>query len=130
MDYEIKLNLAAAYQILAKFGMDDLTYTHLSARSTKGDSFYIYPFGLLFKEVTASSLLEVSIEGEILQGSEYQYNRTGYNIHGSIYKSQPSIKSIFNLNTTEGVSISATKSGLLTISQFSLHFYENIGYNN
>lgn len=129
-EQKIRIDLAAAYQILAKLNMDDLTYTHLSARSAKGNSFYIYPFGYLFKEVTASSLLEVSFDGEIISGDEYQYNQTGYVIHGEIYKNKPSINSIFHLHTISGVAISASLEGLLPISQFSFHFINNLAYHD
>ncbi len=77
-DRTLKENLATAYKILAYLKMDDLTYTHLSARSSKGDTFYIYPFGMLFSEVEPTCLLEVDFSGKILEGEEYQYNKTGY----------------------------------------------------
>ena len=93
---EIREKLAAAYRIFALKLMDDLTYTHLSARSDSGDSFFIQPFGLQFSEVKASDLLEVSFDGKVISGSEDQYNSTGYIIHGSIYKARSDINSIFS----------------------------------
>ncbi|MBY0502072.1 MAG: class II aldolase/adducin family protein [Alphaproteobacteria bacterium] len=126
----IRIQLAAAYRILAQMKMDDLTYTHLSARIPGSDTYFIYPFGLLFEEVTASSLLKVSLEGEILEGKESQYNRTGYVIHGSIYKKRPEISSIFHLHTIAGVAVSAMECGLLPLSQFSFHFYNRLAYHS
>lgn len=126
----LRQNLAAAYRAFAHFGMDDLTYTHLSARTNQADHYYIYPFGFLFNEVQASSLLKVSLDGAILEGKEYQYNQTGYNIHGEIYKARPDINAIFHLHTPAGIAVSALKEGLLPISQFSFHFYNRHTYHN
>ena len=126
---KLRINLAAAYRILADLQMDDLTYTHLSARLPGADAYFIYPFGLLFEEVTASSLLKVSLEGEILEGIESQYNATGYVIHGNIYKKRPDINAIFHLHTIAGVAISSLECGLLPLSQFSFHFYNRLAYH-
>ena len=129
LETQTRITLAAAYRILAQRQMDDLTYTHLSARVPGEDAYFIYPFGLLFEEVTASSLLKVSLEGEILEGEEIQYNQTGYVIHGSIYKQRPDINAVFHLHTTAGVAVSAMECGLLPLSQFSFHFYNRIAYH-
>lgn len=128
-EHAIRTNLAAAYQILADQKMDDLTYTHLSARLPGADHYFIYPFGLLFEEVRASNLLKVSLDGEILEGSESQYNQTGYVIHGSIYKKRPDINAVFHLHTVAGITVSVMECGLLPISQFSMHFYNRIAYH-
>jgi len=125
----LRIQLAAAYRILADLKMDDLTYTHLSARLPGSDTYFIYPFGLLFEEVTASNLLKVSLEGEVLEGSESQYNQTGYVIHGSIYKNRPDINAVFHLHTVAGIAVSAMDCGLLPLSQFSFHFYNQIAYH-
>ncbi len=123
---KIRKDLAACYQIFAMLEWDDLTYTHISARIPGDDAYYIYPFGMLFEEVTASSLLKVSLNGEVLEGTESQYNRTGYVIHGAIYQNRPDVNAVIHLHTTAGVAVSAMKSGLLPISQFSYHFYNRI----
>jgi ribulose-5-phosphate 4-epimerase/fuculose-1-phosphate aldolase len=125
----IRRELAAAYQMLALLSMDDLTYTHLSARAPDDNSFYIYPFGLLFEEVTASCLLRVSLDGEVLEGSEFQYNCTGYIIHGHIYQARSDIQAIFHFHTPAGVAVSAHPQGLLPLSQWALHFYNRIAYH-
>lgn len=124
----IKQNLAYAYQIIAMLGMDDHTYTHLSARSENGNQYYIYPFGLRFEEVTANNLLKVDFDGNILEGKEFQYNKTGYIIHGNIYKERKDVNAIFHLHTPATVAVSSMGSGLLYISQWALHFYHKIAY--
>lgn len=129
-EQQIRENLAAAYHLVAHFGYDDLTFSHLSARVPGKDAFFIQPFGLLFEEVTASSLLTVDFEGKVLEGDEYQYNQTGYIIHGSIYKNRPDLNCVFHLHTVSGVAVSAMPEGLLPISQWALHFYGNIAYHD
>ena len=130
MKHTIRQNLAAAYRITHLMGYDDLTYTHLSARAEDGKSFYILPFGFLFDEVTASSLLRVDFDGNVLEGSEFQYNRTGYVIHGTIYQGRPDVNSVFHVHTHETIAVSAMKEGLLPISQWALHFYGMVGYHD
>jgi len=125
----IKTDLSHAYQILAHLKMDDHTYTHLSARATDPKQYYIYPFGLRFEEVLANNLLKVSLEGKIIEGSEYQYNKTGYVIHGNIYQNRPDVNAVFHLHTPASVAVSAMKDGLLPISQWALHFYKQIAYH-
>ena len=124
---KIKQDLVNAYKILAKLKLDDHTYTHLSARI--GDAFFIYPFGLRFEEVTEQNLMKISFDGEVLEGCEYQYNETGYKIHGNIYKNRSDLNFIFHLHTSEIVAVSANKKGLLPISQWALHFYGQIAYH-
>ena len=127
---QIRCDLAAAYHIMSHHNMADLTYAHLSARAPDGDSFYIYPFGLLFEEVTASQLLKVNFDGHVLEGSEYQYNQTGYIIHGQIYAGRPDIQAIFHYHTPASVAVSTHPQGLMPLSQWALHFYEKIGYHS
>jgi len=128
-DSIIKSDLSYAYKILSFLKLDDHTYTHLSSRSSDGKSYFIYPFGLRFEEVEPESLLRVSLEGEILEGSEYQYNKTGYIIHGSIYQARSDVNSIFHIHTPEIVAVSCHKDGLLPYNQWALHFYNKIAYH-
>lgn len=125
-----KKNLALAYQILAHLKMDDHTYTHLSARVPQQDQYYIYPFGLRFEEVTEDNLLKASLDGKVIEGKEYQYNRTGYIIHGNIYQHRLDIQAVFHLHTPASVAVSAMKEGLLPISQWALHFYDQMSYHD
>lgn len=128
-DKELKEELTAAYHIIAGLGMDDLTYTHISIRSSDRESFYIYPFGSLFEEVSPNNLIRVSLEGKVLEGSEYQYNKTGYITHTAIYNARNDLNALFHLHTIAGVTVSTMKFGLLPISQFALHLYDKISYH-
>jgi ribulose-5-phosphate 4-epimerase/fuculose-1-phosphate aldolase len=125
----LRNDLALLYRFLAYLGLDDLTYTHVSARIPREDAFLIYPFGLLFEEVTPQSLLKVSFEGQVLEGEEYQYNQTGYALHSSLYQARSDIHAAVHLHTYAGVAVSAMACGLLPISQFSFHFYEQLSYH-
>lgn len=126
----IQSDLALAYRILGHLKWDDHTYTHLSVRDPNdANAFYIYPFGLRFEEVTPEQLLRVSLDGKILEGEEYQYNRTGYIIHGNIYKARKDLNVVFHLHTPESVAVSVQAEGLLPISQWALHFYNRVSYH-
>jgi ribulose-5-phosphate 4-epimerase/fuculose-1-phosphate aldolase len=126
----IKQKLSQAYQILGHLGLDDHTYTHLSARSMHHpDSFYMYPFGLRFNEVTPETLLTLNFDGTIIHGFEKHNNKTGYILHGSIYENRPDIFAIFHLHTPAIVAVSAIQKGLMPISQWALHFYNQIAYH-
>lgn len=130
-DLQIKEKLAYAYRILGHLELDDHTYTHLSARSLENpDCYYIYPFGLRFSEVKADKLIKVTLQGAVIEGQEYQYNRTGYVIHGSIYRARSDINSVIHIHTPEIVAVSACKQGLLPISQWALHFYNQVAYHD
>ncbi|BDU60641.1 hypothetical protein FLA4_10510 [Candidatus Rickettsia kotlanii] len=85
-----------------------------------------YPFGLRFEEVTTENLLKVSLDGQILEVEEYQYNKTGYFMHGSVYKTRLDISTIFYYRAPAAIAVSALKCGLLPISQWALHFYDRI----
>lgn len=122
-------NLAYAYQILAMLGLDDHTYTHLSCRASRPNTFYIQPFGLKFSEITPECLLEVSHEGKVLSGKELIYNPTAYQTHSALYQARPDLQAIFHIHTTHMVAVSNLKEGLLPISQWALHFYNQIAYH-
>jgi ribulose-5-phosphate 4-epimerase/fuculose-1-phosphate aldolase len=126
----IRKNLALAYNIMAHLGLDDHTYTHLSSRAAEGDAFFIYPFGLRYDEVTTDSLMKVKFDGTVLEGNEYQYNKTGYVIHGAIYEARKDLNHVFHTHTVNGVAVSSMKQGLMPISQWALHLYDGVAYHD
>ena len=126
----LRFELEKAYKICAMLNLDDSTYTHITVRSEKINSFYIYPFGYLFEEVTADTILEVDLDGNVLSGKEYQYNNTAFFSHGQIYKHRKDVNAIYHLHTTDTVAVSAMACGLLPISQWALHFYKKLGYHD
>ncbi|MEC8882231.1 MAG: class II aldolase/adducin family protein [Pseudomonadota bacterium] len=124
-----KKNLALAYQICAMLELDDHTYTHLTCKAD-AETFFIQQFGLKFQEVNEHNLIKVSNSGELIEGTEKIINPTGYQIHGIVYKYRPDIQAIFHLHTPHMVAVSNLKDGLLPLSQWSLHFYNNIAYHS
>jgi ribulose-5-phosphate 4-epimerase/fuculose-1-phosphate aldolase len=117
--------LSLAYRIVAKLKLDDLTYTHLSIKSA--DGFYIGGFGYLFEEMTVDKIIELSYDGNVLDGSE-KYNRTGFAIHGNCYKASDNIGAIIHIHTTETVAVSCLSEGLLPISQHYCMLHGAIKY--
>jgi len=128
-DTQLKHDLALAYRIIAHLKMDDHTYTHISARPSDADYFYMAPFGLSFCEVNADDLIQVPLSGMDMANKRDKYNITGYIIHGSIYNARSDINSIVHLHTHEIVAVSSISEGLMPINQWAMHFYNNVSYS-
>jgi ribulose-5-phosphate 4-epimerase/fuculose-1-phosphate aldolase len=125
-----RLQLAACYRMFARRAMDDLIYTHLSARLPGTDRFLFIPFGMLFDEVTASNLLEVDIDGRDLSGSGTPVNPAGWVVHRTVYEAVPEAQCVMHLHTVTGTAVSAQKQGLLPINQFGITYNGQIGYHD
>lgn len=124
---KVKEHLVTAYKIVSYMGLDDLVCTHLSARCIGSNNFYICPFGISFNEVTEKNLLCYNIEtGECTGDGE---NQIGYVMHSSIYRERFDINSIFHLQTSAGIAVSAMKCGLLQASRFSMIFHNVVSYH-
>lgn len=129
--FAVKKKLTQAFHVFAMLGMDDLTYTHLSVRHPKiQNHYFINPLGPIFEEMHEDMLLEVDLDGNLIEKSKGNYNPTGDCIHKAIYKARPDVNAIMHLHTIDGVAVSTLACGLLPISQFSLHFYNNIAYHD
>lgn len=129
-EWEQRVNLAACYRLIAHYGWDDLVDTHISARVPGGEHhFLINPYGLMFDEITASSLIRVSAKGEIVGTTEHDLNVFGYKIHEPFYRLRPEIGCVMHTHTRAGIAISAMECGLLPLSQMALHFYQSVGYH-
>ncbi|WP_417518440.1 class II aldolase/adducin family protein [Minwuia sp.] len=130
-EWQVRLDLAACYRLVHMFGMDDLIYTHISARVPGPDEhFLINPFGLLYEEITASNLIKVDIEGNILSDSEYGINPAGYVIHSCIHRERPSAGCVLHTHTVAGTGVSAQEEGLLPLSQTAMLFTDNIAFHD
>jgi ribulose-5-phosphate 4-epimerase/fuculose-1-phosphate aldolase len=128
---EARVALAACYRLIAHFGMDDLVYTHISARVPgRPDHYFINPFGMMFHEITASSLVEVDRDGRIVEEAGYPVNQAGIVIHGAIQAARPDIACVLHTHTRAGIAVSCLKDGLLFINQPSLQFYGRLGYHD
>lgn len=126
---QIRRELAAAYRLIAHFGWDDHVATHLSARLPDG-SFVMNQFGQMFEEVTASTLLRVSMHGEVLSPSGAVLNPAGFNIHAGLYEARPDARSIMHLHTHAGVAVSALEDGLLPLSQTAMLVLPDVAYHD
>ncbi len=132
-EWSQRINLAACYRLIAHYGWDELVDTHISARVPGPDHhFLINPYGLMFDEITASSLVKIDVEGNILwkPDTDYDINKSGYVIHGAIHKARPEVGCVIHTHTRAGMAVSAMKCGLLPMSQTSIRFVGHIGYHD
>jgi ribulose-5-phosphate 4-epimerase/fuculose-1-phosphate aldolase len=130
-EWQARVDLAAAYRLAALFGWDDLIFTHISARVPGPEHhFLINPYGLMFDEITASSLVKVGLDGKRVMESSYDINPAGFTIHSAIHGARQDALCVMHLHTRHGVAISAKKQGLMPISQQSLFALASIAYHN
>jgi ribulose-5-phosphate 4-epimerase/fuculose-1-phosphate aldolase len=130
-EWAVRVELAACYRLVAHFGMTDLIYTHISARIPgTGDRFLINPYGQLFNEITASSLVRVDQQGRILESEDAEVNEAGFTIHSAVHGARHDAACVIHTHTTAGMAISAQKAGLLPLTQHSMRFYGRIGYHD
>jgi ribulose-5-phosphate 4-epimerase/fuculose-1-phosphate aldolase len=131
---ELRRELAAVYRLVAYYRMTDLIFTHISARlpaSPGADPrFLINPYGLMFEEITASSLVVVDLRGNIVEPSPYSVNPAGFVIHAAIHAARPDAHSVLHTHSRAGCAIAATSEGLLPVNQINLEFYERVAYHD
>ena len=132
-EWQARVDLAACYRLVDKYGMTDLIYNHITARIPgSADHLLINLYGMLYKEITASSLVKIDVEGEIIWKPETDYgiNKSGYVIHGAIHKARPDVACVLHTHTRAGIAVSAMTCGLLPLSQTSMRFVGHIGYHD
>ena len=128
---ELRIQLAACYRLMARYAMTDLIYTHVSARLPGPEGhFLLNPFGLMFDEITASSLVKVDREGNVVGDSDWPVNRAGFVIHSAVLDGRADVVCALHTHTRAGVAVSTLECGLLPISQHSLQFYDRIAYHD
>jgi ribulose-5-phosphate 4-epimerase/fuculose-1-phosphate aldolase len=130
-EWQARVDLAAAYRLVALFGWDDLIFTHISARVPGPEHhFLINPYGMMFDEITASSLVKVGLDGKKVMDGSYDINPAGFTIHSAIHAAREDALCVMHLHTRHGVAVSAKKQGLLPISQQSLFVLASIAYHD
>lgn len=130
-EWELRVNLAAAYRLVALFGWDDLVFTHISARVPGPErQFLINPYGMMFDEMTASSLVKIDPEGRKVLESPYEINPAGFTIHGCIHAAREDAHCIMHVHSLNGVAVSAQREGVLPISQQSLFVLASLAYHD
>lgn len=131
VEQELRRDLAAAYRMAALWGWDDMIGTHFTVRVPtepgEEEAFLINPFGLMFEEITASSLVKVDVEGNILGDSDYPVNKAGFIVHSSVHRARENAGCIMHLHTNDGVAVSALEDGLLPLNQTAMIIRGKIG---
>jgi ribulose-5-phosphate 4-epimerase/fuculose-1-phosphate aldolase len=130
-EWQTRVDLAAAYRLVAAFRWDDLVFTHISARVPGRDNeFLINPYGLMFEEITASSLLRIDTTGNKLDDSPFPVNPAGFTIHSAIHAVRHDAQCVLHTHTLNGVAVSAQKDGVLPISQHSIGVLASLAYHD
>jgi ribulose-5-phosphate 4-epimerase/fuculose-1-phosphate aldolase len=129
-EWQTRVDLAAAYRLVAMLRWDDLVFTHITAKIPGTEHYLINPYGLMFDEITASSLVKIDIEGKVLQDTPFPINPAGFVIHSAVHSARHDIQCVMHTHTLNGVAVSAQKRGLLPISQFSIFVLASLGYHD
>lgn len=129
-EWNTRVNLAACYRLVALNGMTDLDATHISARSPDNpEHIFLNPFGMLFHEITASSLVKLDLDGKVIEPNPYGLNAAGVVIHTAVLRARPDIGSVVHTHTRAGMAVAAQKDGLLPLTQTALRFYGKLAYH-
>ena len=130
-EWDVRVNLAACYRLMAEYDMVEMIANHISARVPgTTNEFLINPYGMLYEEMTASSMIRIDIDGNVLfNATEYGVNQAGYVIHSAIHRVRHDVDCIIHTHTLAGMAVSAMKCGILPIAQSSMRF-ANIAYHD
>ncbi|HEX9126651.1 MAG TPA: class II aldolase/adducin family protein [Methylomirabilota bacterium] len=130
-EWAVRVDLAACYRLVARFGWEDLVFTHITARVPgTPDQFLINPYGVFFDEITASSLVKIDQQGQKLDDSPFPVNPAGFVIHSAIHAARHDAKCVLHTHTLNGVAVSTQRAGLLPISQHSISVLASLGYHD
>src|SRR5438874_1229400 len=130
-EWQARVDLAAVYRLVADYGWDELVFTHLSARVPGPEHhFLINPYGMLFDEITASSLVKVDLDGRKVLESPYEINPAGFVIHSAIHAARDDAKCVLHVHSVNGIAVSAQTAGVLPISQQSIFVLSSLGYHD
>jgi ribulose-5-phosphate 4-epimerase/fuculose-1-phosphate aldolase len=128
---QARIDLAACYRLIAMHGWDDLVFTHISARVPgPQEHFLINPYGMLFEEITASSLVKVGLDGKKVSDSPYEVNPAGFLIHSAIHAARHDVHCVLHIHSQDGVAVSAQQEGLLPLSQQSIFPLASLSYHD
>ena len=130
-EWQLRVDLAACYRLVALYGWDDLIFTHISARLPGPEHhFLINPYGMMFEEVTASSLVKIDLDGNKLLESRYEINPAGFTIHSAIHAAREDVRCVLHTHSINGVAVSTSRQGVLPISQQSIFVLASLGYHD
>jgi ribulose-5-phosphate 4-epimerase/fuculose-1-phosphate aldolase len=132
-EWDLRVNLAACYRLVARYGMTDLIYNHITAR-VPGPEHHILinAYGMLYEEVTASSLIKVDLAGNIVDKADHPYsvNAAGYVIHSAVHEAREDAQCVIHTHTPAGIAVSAMQEGLLPLSQTAMRFHGHLAYHD
>lgn len=130
-EWQQRVDLAATYRLVAHYGWDDMIFTHISARVPGPEHhFLINPYGLLFEEITASSLVKIDLDGNKVEESPYPVNPAGFTIHSAIHANRDDAHCVIHLHSTDGVAVSAQEQGLLPLDQHAMMICKDLAYHD
>jgi ribulose-5-phosphate 4-epimerase/fuculose-1-phosphate aldolase len=130
-EWNTRVELAALYRLAAHYGWTDLIYTHISARVPgPHDHFLLNPFGWMFHEITASSLVKVDVDGRIVTATPHRIHPAGFVIHSAVHQARPEVGCVMHCHTRAGIAVSMLECGLLPLSQHAMLFHDKVGYHD
>ena len=129
-EWQARVDLAAAYRLVALYGWDDLIFTHITVKIPNTEYFLINPYGMMFEEITASSLVKINLAGEKVIDSPYPINPAGFLIHSCIHAARHDAICVMHTHSVNGVAVSAQKNGVLPLSQQSFFVLSSLAYHD
>ena len=129
-EWGVRVDLAACYRLAAHYGWTDTVYTHISARVPGTDHFLLNPFGYMFDEVTASNLVKVDLDGNIVDPSPHHIHHAGFIIHSAIHAARADAGCVLHNHTRAGMALSILEEGLLPLTQHAMTFYGRVAYHS
>jgi len=131
-EWQTRVDLAACYRLVALYGMTDLVYNHITARVPASHHVLINPYGMLYEEITASSLIKIDLDGNtVLQPDhDYSVNAAGYVIHSAVHSARQDAECVIHTHTRAGTAVSALADGLLPLSQTAMRFAGHLAYHD
>lgn len=123
-EQQARINLAACYRLMPLFGMSDLVYNHITARIPGTEDILINPYGFMYEEITASSLIKITVEGDVLDNphTDMDVNQAGYVIHSAVHGARSDVGCVIHTHSRAGMAVSAMKQGLLPLTQTAMRF--------
>ncbi|MEM9704973.1 MAG: class II aldolase/adducin family protein [Pseudomonadota bacterium] len=132
-EWRIRCDLAATYRLCALYGWDDMVFTHISARLPDeggAERFLINPYGVFFEEMTATCLVKVDVDGQVVAETPYFSNPAGFTIHSALHMAREDAGCVLHLHTPHGVAVSAQQDGLKRYTQFAMSVYDDVAYHD
>ena len=131
VEWQTRVDLAACYRLVEWHGWGDLIYTHISARIPGTEHILINAFGLTFDEVTASNLVKIDIDGNIVdEDCPFEINPAGFTIHSAVHEARHEDQCVFHLHTNETIAVASLEEGLLPLSQYSMFALASLAYHD